>query len=137
MLRLYSKGCEHAIQALMTISREECRRGFSARLICRRAGLPEFFTRKVFQALVKSRVLTAKRGPGGGYRFSKDPGKVSILSVVYAIDGRNAFDKCVVQDNKCDHKGRCSLHPMWMKTKASLIRQLGSRPVAGLIEEGA
>lgn len=133
MLHLYSKGCEYAIQALTTISRKECRDGFSIRSVCEKAEIPEFFTRKVFQALVKNRVLTAKRGPGGGYRFNKNPEKVSILSIIHAIDGKQVFDRCVIKNVRCEDEEHCSLHPMWMRTRADLIKQLEKRTVAELI----
>lgn len=137
MLHLYSKGCEHAIRAMMNIRPEECRSGFSVHSICGKAGLPESFTRKIFQSLVKCGVLAAKRGPGGGYRFRKDPAKVSLLSVVYAIDGKDVFNQCVIKDARCGRIEHCSLHPIWMKTKASIIKQLKDSTVAQLIEEGA
>ena len=134
MLHLYSKGCEYAFRALMRVSRRECREGFSVKAVCRKARLPESFTRKAFQSLVKSRVLAAKRGPGGGYRFMKDPRKVPILRIIHAIDGRDGFDKCVLKDSKCDNgNGFCSLHPMWIKTKAGLIREFQQSSVAELI----
>lgn len=136
MLHLYSKGCEYAIQAISHITLEERRKGFSLRPLCKRAGLPESFTRKVFQTLVKNRLLTAKRGPGGGYRFRKDPRKISLLSVIYAIDGKGAFDQCVVKDEKCCQAVSCSLHPMWFTTRENLIRELKKNTVAELIEEG-
>ena len=137
MLHLYSRGCEYAIQALTHLSRRECRDGFSVRSVCRKAALPESFTRKIFQTLVKNGILAAKRGPGGGYRFKKDPDKISLLSMIHAIDGKRAFDKCVIKDIPCDRTERCSLHSKWMKTKDSLIKQLADSTIAQLIiEEG-
>lgn len=124
VLQLYSKGCEHAILALIHLDRSECRNGFSLSTLCAKAGLPEPSTRKVFQLLVKNGVLSARRGPGGGYRFIQDPRSVSLLSVVHAIDGKDAFSKCVVQDSPCDTTEHCSLHAMWMKTKDELIKKL-------------
>ena len=137
MLHLYSKGCEYAIHALSNISRAECRSGFAVKSVCKKAGLPEPFTRKIFQTLVKNRILIAKRGPGGGYRFKKDPEKISVLSIVYAIDGKNTFDKCVAKNNQCDSGKNCSLHPMWKKTKNHLINQLKKSTVAELMKEEA
>lgn len=133
MLNLYSKGCEYALRALSTVNRDQCRDGFSVRAVCESAGLPESFTRKVFQALVKHRILVAKRGPGGGYRFRKDPADISVLNIIHAIDGKDAFDKCVTQDHECDRTDYCSLHQMWTKTKSTLIKQFQESTVAQLI----
>lgn len=136
MFHLCSKGCEYALRALMQVNLRECREGFSVKTVCRKARLPESFTRKAFQSLVKRRVLSARRGPGGGYRFTRDPRKVPILRIIHAIDGADAFDRCLMKDFKCGgNGGGCSLHPMWIKTKAGLIREFQKSSVAELIKE--
>ena len=133
MLHLCSKGCEYALQALTTLDRRECRDGFSVGSVCRKAGIPEPFTRKVFQILVKRGVLAAKRGPGGGYRLKASPSKTTILSIIHAVDGRGVFDKCVMKDRKCDETGHCALHEHWQRTKSGLIAQLQGSTVADFI----
>ena len=135
MLLLYSKGCEHALQALTQISLEQKISGFSVRSVCRAAKVPESFTRKVFQNLVKSGILAARRGPGGGYRFRKDPTQVSVLDIIYAVDGKDAFEKCVIKDFRCDKKNFCPLHPMWMKARENMIGELKKSSVSGLVRK--
>jgi Rrf2 family protein len=133
-LHLYSKGCEYAIRALTVIRLKESQRGFSIKEVCRKAGIPEFFTRKIFQALVKNDLLAARSGPGGGYRFQKDPGKISLLNIICAIDGSNAFEKCVIKDFKCNKNNYCTLHPMWTKTKVNMMMELESQKIAKLMK---
>ena len=133
MLLIYSKGCEYALRALAEIPAKEKVSGFSVKSVCKAAKIPESFTRKVFQTLVKKRILGARPGPGGGYRFRKDPRQVSILDIIHAVDGNNAFEKCVIKDFKCDEKNFCPLHPMWMKAKATMLKELDTNTVAGLI----
>ncbi len=119
----------------MAIRPEESRSGFLVKSVCKRAHLPESFTRKIFQTLVKHKLLTARRGPGGGYRFGRDLRKISVLDVIRAVDGKAVFDKCVTHELKCSQKKHCSFHPMWKKTKAILIQELNSRTLADLIKE--
>src|SRR3989338_1455537 len=102
MLLLYSKGCEYALRALTEIPLKQKIIGFSVKSVCKSAKIPESFTRKTFQTLAKNRILVARPGPGGGYRFRKDPSQVSVLDIIYAVDGDDAFDKCVIKDFKCD-----------------------------------
>ncbi len=133
MLHLCSKGCEYVIRALSEIPVKESRNGFSVKTVCRRAGVPESFTRKAFQTLVRFRLLSAQTGPGGGYRFRKDPKKISILKIIRAVDGKDVFEKCVVKDFKCNPRSHCSLHPLWSKTKNSIIKDLDGSSVAKLM----
>jgi Rrf2 family protein len=132
MLHLYSKGCEYAILALTEISPKRGVGGFSVKSACKAAGIPESFTRKIFQSLVKSQILDGRPGPGGGYRFRKDPSQISLLDIIYAVDGKNAFEKCVIKDFKCDETNHCPLHSMWLKAKSSMMKDLKKSTVAGL-----
>jgi Rrf2 family protein len=134
MLNLYSKKCRYAIRALMKVGPGGRRDGFSLKAVCRRAGLPEAYTRKIFQVLVRSGILAAKRGPGGGYRFARRPADVSLLSVIRVLDGRDAFDRCVLQNRSCGKTGHCVLHRRWTASKNLLVRQLGSCSVDQLLE---
>src|SRR3990167_5153539 len=124
MLRLYSKGCEYAIRCLLHIKESDCRNGFSLTTICRRAHTPKWFSKKIFQTLSRKGFFTAKRGPGGGYRFKLPPEKVSVLEVIEAVDGKGAFTKCIVRNSSCDSASNCSLHPFWKKLRSALIIEL-------------
>ncbi|MBI1978196.1 MAG: Rrf2 family transcriptional regulator [Candidatus Omnitrophica bacterium] len=135
MLRLYSKGCEYLIRCLSEISGSDCGNGFSIEAICKRAGTPKWFSRKIFQALAKKGVLVTKRGPGGGYHFRIHPSKVSILKVIQAIDGKNAFSKCIMRSSKCRGNDYCSLHPIWDGLKTSLINQLSTNTIDQLMKK--
>lgn len=134
-MHLHSKGCEYAIRALTVVSLEESERGFSVKLVCKKAGIPESFTRKIFQALVRSEILAARSGPGGGYRLRKDPRKTSLLDVICAVDGEDAFKKCIIKGYECDQRNYCSLHAMWTKTKARMMKDLDSSTIAELMNK--
>lgn len=131
MWLLYSKGCEYAVRALTPIPLDQKMGGFSVKSVCRAAGVPEAFTRKAFQSLVKGRILAARPGPGGGYHFRKDPRRVSVLDVIHAVDGGDAFEKCILKGLKCDKTNPCWLHPMWMNMKSDIIEELKKSTIGG------
>jgi len=98
---------------------------YTAKEICRKAKIPEPFTRKTFQALVRGKFLRAATGPGGGYRLAKDARSISVLDVVEAVDGKDAFSGCVMGFSECGGKKPCSLHEKWKAIKEHLVDQLG------------
>lgn len=57
---------------------------------------------KVMQRLRRSGMISALRGPGGGYRLLLPSDKVSLLQIYEAIDGPFKFD-----ENNC----RCPVSP--------------------------
>jgi Rrf2 family iron-sulfur cluster assembly transcriptional regulator len=104
--------------------REEGER-FQAKDVCERLDIPEFFTRKIFQALVQGGFLLAHRGPGGGYSLSRPPSEISILEVIHAVEGEDTFEHCIMGFPECNAKAPCSLHHLWASAKQSLVAKLG------------
>ncbi len=134
MFRLYSKGCEYAIRALMEVGPAGNDQRFQAKKICEKADIPESFTRKVFQALVQGGFLQAARGPGGGYVLTEAPSKISLLKVIEAVDGAETFDGCVLGLPECGTSTPCPLHPVWAEAKGDLLAQLSSKTLQDLVD---
>lgn len=124
MLRLYSKGCEHAIQVLSHLTPEERLKAFSVKEVCERTGIPEWSTRKIFQRLVRKGILKASQGPSGGYQFKRNPAKVSIFQIIQAVDGKDALKECVMGFSRCQSKNSCSFHPIWAEVRSTVITAL-------------
>jgi Rrf2 family iron-sulfur cluster assembly transcriptional regulator len=125
MFKLYSKGCQYAILALTDVCIREEGERFQAKDVCERLDIPEFFTRKIFQALVQGGFLLAHRGPGGGYSLSRPPSEISILEVIHAVEGEDTFEHCIMGFPECNAKAPCSLHHLWASAKQSLVAKLG------------
>lgn len=134
MFRLYSKGCEYAIRALMHVAPTNGTKRFQAKTVCEKAGIPEPFTRKVFQSLVSGGFLEAARGPGGGYQLTEDPGRITILEIIKAVDGEGVFDGCIMGLPECNELHPCPLHEIRSVTKHHLLSQLESTSLQDLIE---
>lgn len=124
MFRLYSKGCEYALRALAHLSPEEAEGRFQAKTLCETAGIPESFTRKVFQSLVQGGFLRAVRGPGGGYALTSKPSEISLLRIVHVVDGYDTFAACILGLDECNSQKPCPLHYMWAEIKTELQSQL-------------
>ena len=124
MLRLYSKGCEHAIQVLSHLTPEERSKAFSVKEVCERVHIPEWSTRKVFQRLVRKRILRASQGPSGGYQFKRNPAKISVLQIIQAVDGKGALKDCVMGFPKCQNRNSCSFHPIWTEVRSTVMAAL-------------
>ena len=85
MTYLYSRGCEYALRALRAMV-EQPRRVSTVSKLCEHAEIPEHFTRKMLQPLVRAGILRSARGPGGGFTFGREPAEISLMDVVCAIE---------------------------------------------------
>lgn len=124
MFKLYSKGCQYALRALTFVVADTTRERFQAREICEKAEIPEYFTRKVFQALVQGGFLEAHRGPGGGYSLTRPPSEITLLEVIKAVEGEDTYDHCVLGFAECGKANPCPLHAIWVVSKKNLIENL-------------
>lgn len=126
MFKLYSKGCQYAIRALIFAVAERDSERFQARDICEKAGIPESFTRKTFQALVQGGFLKAHRGPGGGYSLTRSSDEITLLEVIQAVEGLDTFNHCILGFAECSGANPCPLHKIWVDSKKSLVENLSA-----------
>jgi Rrf2 family protein len=134
MFKLYSKGCEYAIRSLAQAMMEQKDGRFQAADICEKLDIPEPFTRKIFQALVQAKFLTAYRGPGGGYELIRPASEISILEMIKAVDGADTFDHCVMGFEKCDATNPCPLHYFWLESKSQLLGHLSQTTLQDIVD---
>lgn len=124
MFSLYSKNCEYTLRALLCGLEKGDGEGFRVKDACRKAGVPESFTRKGFQRLARGNVLKTIHGPGGGYQLKGSPDTISVLKIVKIVDGGQAYDHCVMGLSQCGDKAPCPIHPVWKRMKQKLIDEL-------------
>jgi Rrf2 family transcriptional regulator, iron-sulfur cluster assembly transcription factor len=137
LFQLYSKGCEYAIRALLHVASTDPKGRFQAKVICDAVGIPEPFTRKIFQSLVQGGFLEAVRGPGGGYTLLEEPRNISLLSLIRAVDGEHTFEGCILGLPACGSDAPCPLHETWAAAKGALLAQLESLTLENLVDMGA
>lgn len=134
MFKLYSKGCEYTIRALMFISSLKEDERFSPKDVCKKANIPESYTRKIFQALVQEGLFDAVTGPGGGYKLTEDPRNITILRIIKAVDGEETFDRCIMGLSECNDSMPCPIHKTWKKLKHGLSKELSRKTLRALMD---
>jgi Rrf2 family protein len=89
--------------------------------------VPQAYVAKIFQCLVRSRILCSRRGPAGGYSLAMPLSKLTLLKIIQALDdlSKSSFSNCIMGLNKCNDKNPCPLHPIWAKAKEKILEELG------------
>ncbi len=85
-VKLSNKG-RYAIRALFDIAFFNEGRPTQIRDISERQGIPSRFLEQIFQDLKRAGIVSAKRGPQGGYTLSKRPSEISLGEVIRGLEG--------------------------------------------------
>ncbi len=87
------------------------------------------FIAQVMKPLVDQGWVESDRGPRGGYSVTADPGEISVLDLIEAIEGPTATGKCVLQGTDCVVTEQCALHDAWTTARSALLAELASIPI--------
>jgi FeS assembly SUF system regulator len=83
--------------------------------------LPQATVAKLLKAMAHAGVVTATRGPLGGYRLAREPQSISVAEVIAAIDGDIGLTQCSVHVDECSRTTYCPTRPHW----AAINRAVG------------
>ena len=106
--------------------------------------VPKDYLAKQLQALSKAGILSATRGPSGGYRLARPAGKITLRDIVQAVEGPGACFRCqeirrrgpTGQPRRCYPKACGIARAMWAAERVYLA-ELGKVTLAALIAEAA
>ncbi len=104
MFRL-SRGVEYAIRGLIYFASQPQDRVIPLSEISEAENIPKSFLVKIFQVLLKQRIVKSVRGLDGGFMLGKAPHDISLLEIIEGIDGHlssfyDSHDNCPKSENK-------------------------------------
>ena len=112
-----------------------------SRMISENIAVPERFTLKILRKLMMSGFVTSKQGPGGGYSLAADPGSITVLDVVEAVDGPIMMNRCLSGDFDCSRAQKnggspqdCYFHHFMCRVNEEIRSRLAKATVAQAIE---
>ena len=113
ILILIIKEVEYAIQILDELYHEG---SLSAAELSARRDIPSPFIYRVLKKLETAGILDIKRGPKGGYRLSRDCGRLTLYDVINAFENTFLVVECMKDEYDCTNNPRsdCCMHCLQM-----------------------
>lgn len=115
-MRLSTKG-RYAVMAMTDLAAHGAERAVSLAEIATRQQISLPYLEQLFARLRRGGLVRSVRGPGGGYRLSKEAAQTRISEIVLAVDEPIRATRCAGGDNP--HKGcmasgeQCLTHGLW------------------------
>ncbi len=97
-------------------------------------GVPQTFASQILKDLVNANLAESRAGKDGGYRLSKDPAQIDVLSVVEAGEGPLKSDRCALGDGPCRWDQVCPLHAIWTQATLAMRRVLEKTSLSDLVD---
>jgi Rrf2 family protein len=135
---IYSKTCEYAIRSLIFFAEHPEKKSATVKEVSKETGVPQAYVAKIFQCLVRSRILYSQRGSRGGYAPFIPASKLTLLKVVESLDdvSKSPFSNCIMGLQKCNNINPCPLHDIWAKAKEQMMKKLSSSTILDVSKLG-
>jgi len=97
------------------------------------------YVAQLFRRLRVAGLVDGVKGPGGGYRLTRDATTVSVGDVVRAVEGPVAVVHCIVpgpdDEPSCNRVDRCVTRLLWKRLSEAITEFLDSVTLQDLCDE--
>jgi len=112
-VRLTTKG-RYAVTAMLDLAFHSQVKPVTLTDIATRQTISLSYLEQLFARLRKAGMVTGVRGPGGGYKLSREPEEISIAQIIAAVDEPIDSTKCGSKRNCNKNNQPCLTHDLWM-----------------------
>lgn len=131
-MKLTTKG-RYAVTAMLDLALHAKDSPVPLADISRRQGISLSYLEQLFARLRKQGLVDSARGPGGGYKLSRDAHSIAVADVIEAIDE-------IVDATRCGGKGDCQdgqpclTHELWDHLSAQIRSFLSGISLGQLVQ---
>lgn len=131
MLKL-TKKADYGLISLKHLTLFARDRAASAKEIAEAYRMPVPILAKVLQKLAREGFLVSEQGTNGGYRLARDPGGITALEVIRAIDGPVILTNCFTEHGDCELSGKCSVREPLRRVHEGILNLLESITISDI-----
>ena len=102
--------------------------------IAKRQTISLSYLEQLFARLRKAGMVTGVRGPGGGYRLSRQADQINIAEIVTAVDESVDVTKCGGKAD-CQNDKPCLTHYLWMDLSDQIYQYLSGISLQDLVDQ--
>lgn len=131
-MRLTTKG-RYAVTAMLDLALHATQGPVSLADISERQGISISYLEQLFAKLRRNGLVSSVRGPGGGYRLSRDGHAIYVAEIIDAVDESVDATRCEGMGD-CQNGETCLTHDLWQQLSSEIHRFLGGISIQSLVE---
>ncbi len=130
-MELVRRDADYAVRALILIARE----GGVAQTarIAQAQEVPFDFLHKILRKLKNAGIVKVKRGARGGFTLSQPAQDIRLLSIIEAVQGKIAVNRCFLGRDGCPRQKGCPVHDRLEAVQEGLCGLLEEITLAELV----
>jgi FeS assembly SUF system regulator len=98
-------------------------------------GISATLMAKVLQKLARGGLVAARHGSNGGYTLARDPGRITALDAIHAIDGPLFITSCVTHRGECFQSSTCIVREPLRRVNDSILDVLKNVTISQMTED--
>lgn len=123
MLKI-SKLADYATQIMPVLMQQAT--SMSAATIAKKTMISGPTVAKVLKKLTEAGLLQSTQGVKGGYQLTSTPEKISLSTIITAMDGQPAMTECCKKNYDCAQESVCVLRDNWQSINRIVLTVLDS-----------
>lgn len=131
-MRLTTKG-RYAVTAMLDLAIHAQSGPVSLSDISGRQGISLSYLEQLFSKLRRNGLVASVRGPGGGYRLSRNDDEIQVAEIIDAVNESMDATKCNRQGD-CQNGDACLTHHLWIDLSDQIHAFLRGISLKSLIE---
>lgn len=131
-MRLTTKG-RYAVTAMLDLALHYKDGPITLADISKRQGISLSYLEQLFSRLRKNGLVDSARGPGGGYKLSRDAAEICVADVITAVDEKVDAMRCGGKGD-CQEGGSCLTHELWCELSKQIYDFLKGITLGDLVE---
>lgn len=131
-MRLTTKG-RYAVTAMLDLALHYSDGPITLADISKRQGISLSYLEQLFSRLRKKDLVASTRGPGGGYKLSRDASEIAVADVITAIDEKVDVTRCGGLAN-CQGDEPCLTHELWSNLSDQIYNFLSGITLGDLVQ---
>ena len=132
-MRLTTKG-RYAVTAMLDLAFHSRVRPVTLTDIATRQTISLSYLEQLFSRLRRAGLVVGVRGPGGGYKLSREAERISISEIILAVDEQVDLTNCESKSN-CNNGQPCLTHDLWMGLSQTVSEYLEGISLGQLLEQ--
>lgn len=130
-----TKWGEYGILCCIYLARKGEGHSVGAAELAQHQAIPLQYTQQILQRLRRGGVIVSVRGPGGGYKLSRDAALIHLKDILCAAEGNTFEIICESKSIPCSrYDSDCVLQPVWRELKEKVDEVLESKSLASIIQ---